>query len=199
MKKFLHVGCGNQNKKSTTREFRRGSWEETRLDIDPAVNPDIVATITDMAGVEDSRYSALFTSHTVEHLYPHEVSTALSEFYRVLGDDGFAVITCPDLKAVAKYVAADKLTDILYHSPAGPISPIDILFGHRASVAKGNVYMSHKGGFTAKTLKQELLKVGFTKVVSMSRAAHFDIWILAVKKRLTDNDIRTLALQHFPK
>jgi len=199
MKKFLHVGCGNQNKKSTTREFRRGNWKETRLDIDPSVNPDIVATITDMSGVADAYYSALFTSHTVEHLYPHEVSTALSEFYRVLGDDGYAVITCPDLKSVAKHVAADKLTDILYYSPAGPISPIDILFGHRASVAKGNVYMSHKGGFTAKTLKQELLKVGFLKVASMSRAAHFDIWVVAAKKRLTDKDIRTLALQHFPK
>ena len=59
--------------------------------------------------------------------------------------------------------------------------------------------MSHKGGFTAKTLKQELLKVGFLKVASMSRAAHFDIWVVAAKKRLTDKDIRTLALQHFPK
>ena len=199
MKNFLHVGCGHQYKKSTTREFGSVNWVETRLDIDTAVNPDIVATITDMSNVEDAQYSGLFTSHTVEHLYPHEVNTALSEFYRVLDDDGYAVVTCPDLKSVAKYVAADKLNDILYHSPAGPISPIDILFGHRASVAKGNLYMSHKGGFTEKTLKQEFIKVGFSKVVSMSRAAHFDIWVLAAKKGLPDNEIRSLALKHFPK
>ena len=88
---------------------------------------------------------------------------------------------------------------ILRNLSRNPNTPIDILFGHRASVAKGNLYMSHKGGFTEKTLKQEFIKVGFSKVVSMSRAAHFDIWVLAAKKGLPDNEIRSLALKHFPK
>jgi len=46
-------------------------------------------------------------------------------------------------------------------SPAGPISPIDILWGHRLSLARGNYYMAHKVGFTAQSLTQALLEAGF--------------------------------------
>jgi hypothetical protein len=49
MKTFLHVGCGPKRKDQTTRGFN--SWQELRLDIDEAVNPDIVGTMTDMSGV----------------------------------------------------------------------------------------------------------------------------------------------------
>ena len=199
MNTFIHVGCGRNDKKRTTREFATRRWTETRLDIDPDVNPDIVATITDMSVVADGGFSALFTSHTIEHLYPHEVHTALVEFYRVLKDEGYIIITCPDLKSVAKFIAADQLLETLYHSPGGPIAPLDILFGHRASVAKGNFFMSHKCGFTAKTLTKACIHAGFQKVVSMSRKEHFDIWVLASKLSLTDDDMRDLANKHFPK
>ncbi len=39
---------------------------------------------------------------------------ALKEFARVLLPEGFAVITCPDLKSVCALVADDKLTDAAY-------------------------------------------------------------------------------------
>ncbi len=55
----------------------------------------------DMAEVEAESVDAIFSSHNLEHLYPHEVPVALSEFMRVLRSDGFVVLTCPDLKAVA--------------------------------------------------------------------------------------------------
>ena len=40
---------------------------------------------------------AVFSSHNIEHLYPHEVPLALKEFMRVLKPDGFVLMTCPDL------------------------------------------------------------------------------------------------------
>ena len=46
----------------------------------------------------------------------NEVDIALLEFNRVLKDDGYLLITCPDLKSVAKHVAEDKLLDVLYLS-----------------------------------------------------------------------------------
>jgi len=74
----------------------------------------------------------------------------------VLKDDGFAVITCPDLQPVCALVAEDKLTDTAYMSPAGPIAPLDILYGLRSALAAENLYMAHRVGFTLKVLMATL-------------------------------------------
>ena len=100
MKTFLHVGCGPKRKDQTTRGFVSTDWHELRLDIDKSVQPDIIGTMTDMSAVADASVDAIFSSHNIEHLYPHEVPLALAEFKRVLRPDGFAVITCPDLQSV---------------------------------------------------------------------------------------------------
>jgi len=153
---LLHIGCGPMRKAQTTRGFNTEAWSEIRLDIDPSVSPDVTGTMTDMSAVPSGSVDAIFSSHNIEHLYPHEVPVALTEFLRVLSDDGFAVITCPDLKSVCALVAEDKLTEPAYVSPAGPISPIDILYGHRPPMARGNLYMAHRCGFTQKVLDGDL-------------------------------------------
>jgi len=84
MKTFLHVGCGLKRKDQTTRGFNISEWQEQRLDIDPSVNPDIIGTMTDMSSLDPASVEAIFSSHNIEHLYPHEVLTALAEFKRVL-------------------------------------------------------------------------------------------------------------------
>jgi predicted SAM-dependent methyltransferase len=71
MKTFLHIGCGQKRKDRTTREFNTPQWKEVRLDIDESVNPDITGTMTDMSGVADASMDAIFSSHNIEHLYPH--------------------------------------------------------------------------------------------------------------------------------
>ena len=60
MKTFLHVGCGPKRKDRTTRGFNDAQWNELRLDIDPAVAPDIVGTMTDMGRVADASVDAGF-------------------------------------------------------------------------------------------------------------------------------------------
>jgi predicted SAM-dependent methyltransferase len=178
-KVFLHVGCGPQRKGGTTRGFNSDQWREIRLDIDPSVVPDITGTMTDMSAVATASVDAIFSSHNIEHLYPHEVPVALAEFFRVLKDDGFAVITCPDLKSVAKRIADDLLTEPAYQSGMGPIAPLDILYGHRASLAKGNRYMAHKCGFTQKVLTETLLAARFKSVASSCIPQNFVLWALA--------------------
>ena len=111
MKKFLHIGCGHLTKKSTIKYFDNDNWEEIRVDIDEKVKPDIVASMTDMKKILSNKYDAIFSSHSIEHIYTHEVDNVLKEFFRVLNEDGFLVITCPDMKAVAKLVVEDKLSE----------------------------------------------------------------------------------------
>ena len=161
--------------------FSQGGWREVRLDIAPSVAPDVVGSITDMRAVPDGSFDVVYSSHNLEHLYAHEVPVALREMRRVLRDDGLALITCPDLKAVAALIAQDRLDDVAYHSPAGPISPLDIVYGHRPSLAAGNLYMAHRCGFTETTLRKALLDSGFATVAAISRHAALDLWALGFK------------------
>jgi hypothetical protein len=200
-RRFLHVGCGTKRKDRTLPVFQSDDWQEVRFDIDKDVHPDIVGSMTDMSAVATGSMDAIFTSHTVEHLYPHEVPVTLAEFHRVLSADGVAVITCPDLQSVAKLVAEDRLLEAAYVSPAGPIAPIDMLFGHRASMARGNLFMAHHGGFTRKTLHAALRAAGFNSVATLARgrAPHFDLWALATRADMPENDLRALAARYFPR
>lgn len=200
MKKFLHVGCGQKRKDRTTVGFNTDGWNELRLDIDPNVAPDIIGTMTDMTSVANASVDAVFSSHNIEHLYPHEVPIALAEFKRVLSPDGFVVITCPDLQSVCGLVAQNKLTEAAYTSPAGPITPLDILYGYRPSLAQGNLYMAHRCGFTQAVLAGTLQVAGFSSIASKSRAhPYYDLWAVASVAPLDEDTLRKLALEHFPQ
>src|SRR6185312_14387941 len=80
----LHVGCGPPDHMSLHKRFRGSEWVELRLDVDPGVRPDIVATITDMSPVPDASVDAVFSHHNIEHIFAHEVPLAFAEFLRVL-------------------------------------------------------------------------------------------------------------------
>lgn len=195
---LLHVGCGSKTKAQTTRGFNRPEWSELRLDIDAAAQPDIVGTMTDMGRVASASVDAVYSSHNIEHLYPHEVPLALAEFRRVLRPQGFLVVTCPDLQSVAALVAQDKLAEPAYTSPAGPISPLDILYGHRPDLARGNLHMAHRTGFTRRLLLETLQASGFPQVAAMQRAQYFDLWAVAGVARRDPAAFQQLAMEHLP-
>ena len=200
MPSFLHVGCGQKRKDQTTAGFNSPEWDEVRFDIDEKVKPDLIGTITDMQNVISGSMDAIYSSHNIEHVYAHEVETVLKEFIRVLTPEGFVVITCPDLQSVCKLVSEDKLLDPAYSSPAGPITPLDILYGHRASLKRGNHYMAHKCGFTLNVLISVLKNHGFSAVAGMRREQpFFDLFVIGFKKSLSEDELRAFALQHFPR
>ena len=177
-RKVLHVGCGGADRRSMPQYFQGRAWQEIRLDINPDVLPDVVASMLDMSPVEDASVDAVYSSHNIEHLHPHEVPIALKEFRRVLKADGLLALTCPDIQSVCALVAEDKLDEPAYVSPAGPIAPLDMLYGHRASMARGNLYMAHKTGFTATTLEKSLIEGGFESC-TVRRGTNFDLMALA--------------------
>ncbi len=195
MKTLLHVGC-NYKDKSHLEGFNNDNWKEIRFDIDESVKPDIVGTLTDMKLVETASVDAVYSSHNIEHIYPHQVSTALREFYRVLKEDGMTFIICPDLQRVCEVVAQDKLVEPLYDSPAGPISPIDILYGRRKSIARGNEYMVHKGGFTYSTLYKAFKEVGFQAMAGGRKG--YNLYLVAFKQRKPDEEIKKIVSQFIP-
>ena len=197
MKTFLHVGCGPKNKSGTTKAFNTKDWQEVRLDIDPSVNPDLTGTMTDLSAVASESMDAVFSSHNIEHLYAHEVPVALAEFRRVLRPEGFLVLTCPDLQSICALIAEDKLVTPAYVSPVGPITPLDILYGHRPALAEGNLFMAHRCGFTESVLVGTLQSSGFAKVASIRRGhPSYDLWAVATRSSLEDDELRQLALSH---
>ena len=89
--KFLHVGCGQNDKSKTTDIFASDEWEETRLDIDESVKPDLVSSITDMNIIKDGSFDAVYSAHNIEHLYAHEVPIAFKEFKNLVSTNGKAL------------------------------------------------------------------------------------------------------------
>jgi SAM-dependent methyltransferase len=177
LRRLLHVGCGTKNIKNLPAYFQQG-WQELRYDIDSKVKPDLIGSITELAALPDGGVNAIWSSHNLEHLNSFEVPLALEEFHRVLSDDGFAVITVPDLRAVARHIVNDELEQPLYKAPAGPISALDVLFGHQAAIERGNSYMAHRTGFSARTLGQALVDAGFAEV-RVHEGRNWDLWAIA--------------------
>jgi SAM-dependent methyltransferase len=160
----LHVGCGHQPLPAWL-----GGYDEIRLDIDPGCEPDIVASMTDLGDI--GPFDALYTSHCLEHLYPDEVPSALSEIRRVLKPGGCAVIIVPNLEGV---MATDEP---LYMCPIGPVSGLDLIYGG-AGLVSGNRHMAHHCGFVRETLKAVIDAAGFSR--SEVTPAEFNLIAAAV-------------------
>lgn len=194
MRVLLHVGCGHATlERIPLSGFHNGKWEEVRLDADESVNPDIVGTMVNMDAVSDGFADALFSSHGIEHLYWHDVPLAFTEFKRVLKDDGFVVITCPDVQAAAAMIAEDRMFEKAYESPAGAITPFDILYSYRPFVKANPQWMAHHCGFTITTLIATLKEAGFAAVLGARRPDAFDLWVLASKSPRTQAEMEVLA------
>lgn len=202
IRRVLNAGCGAYAPDRLHAAFRTLGWSETRLDIDSRAAPDIVGSITDLGKIDDATFDAIWCSHNLEHLHTHDVPKALAEFRRVLKPDGFALITSPDLEAVAELVVNGRIDDVAYQSPAGPITALDMLYGLSASVARGNLFMSHHTGFTADRLGRLMVNSGFAEVLA-KRGTAFDVWALGLmpranKKRLLLH-LRANKLDMFPE
>lgn len=196
-KRVLHVGCGPPNPMKLNPVFRGGGWEEVRLDIDPAVAPDIVASITAMPMIADASIDAVWSSHNLEHLYEHEVVPTLREFLRVLKPGGFFLVTMPDLQAVAAVMAEDDGLDrTLYTDTTGtvPITPLDIVYGWGWWIAQGRTAMAHRTGFSMRSLARKLVEAGFHQA-QVIRGPVFSLWGMASKgEPIADTGLLTRAM-----
>ena len=162
----LNLGCGTHQ-----TEIPPG-WTEIRVDADPSCDPDVVADLTDLP-FPDGYADGIFCDSVLEHLEEYRVGLALREFARVLRDGGILCIRVPDLQKIAEFILEGRLLDELYPSPAGPVRPIDLLYGHGPQVAF-HPLMAHRTGFTAASLSLYLQGAGFDGTVA--RMEGHELW-----------------------
>ncbi len=179
VRKLLHVGCGNSGRENTHHTFHGPEWEHIRFDIDPSVRPDICGDMRHLDAIEDESVDAVFSSHNLEHLHYNDVFESLKSFLRVLKDRGRLVLVVPDFELACEQVARGEGLATLYTSPAGPITPLDMIFGMRA-MTYNNPFMQHRTGFTDKWLKNVLVDQGFASVEVVTTEG-YDIWAFARK------------------
>lgn len=181
--RILHVGPGN---------MALPPWlppaEEVRLDIDPTFGPHIVADMCDMG--EIGQFGFIYSCHNLEHLYPHDVPKALAEFYRVLVPGGLAIISVPDLEGI------QPTEDVLYVSPRGPVTGLDMIYGMREAL-EGEPHMAHHTGFIKATLRQALEKAGF-QLLEITTQPAFTILAMA-KKPLEPEPAPEYLVEQFRK
>ena len=157
-------------------------WEHHLLDIDPAGKPDIVCDARALTSLPAQGYDAVWCSHNLEHYWRHDLPKVLAGFLHVLKGDGYAEIRVPDMKSVFEEMLKRgmDIDDILYESPAGPISVNDVIYGFGRKIAESGVdFYAHKNGFTHRSLVMALRAAGFATVFTGS--APFEISSLAFK------------------
>ncbi len=166
-KLLVNLGCGPKDSAWLPAIF--SNWREVRVDLEAEVAPDILADITDLSAIESGSVDAIWSAHCLEHVYMHQVGQAVAEAYRILRDDGFYCLIVPDLQAIAEYLATDRLHEVVYEAPAGPVVAHDMIYGHGPSLARGRSGMAHHCGFTPTLLLQKLQEAPFAEIVLRRR------------------------------
>lgn len=152
-------------------------WEENGftciyLDIEPRNKPDIVADMCELPH-DIGPYDVVFCCHALEHLYPHQVYWALSEFKRVLKPGGVAVIMVPDLEDVK------PTEEVLDYPEAGPITGLHLYYGDARQILEFP-FMAHHSGFVKETLAKALLTAGFDQAKT-ERLTHYNLLGVGMK------------------
>jgi SAM-dependent methyltransferase len=190
-KMLVNLGAGEKGAAWLPAMF--ADWREVRVDVDATMAPDILADMTDLSAIESGTADAVWVSHGIEHLYLFEVSKAIAEIYRILADDGFFCVIVPDLQIIAEYIASDRLHEVVYQSPAGPVIAHDMLFGFGPYLAQGRSSMAHKCGFTPTLLLQKLQEAPFAEIVLQRRASQ-ELAAVASKRAPADEAERAALL-----
>lgn len=189
----INAGCGSSGPEALPAYF--SSWQHMRVDIDVEVRPDIIADIRDLSVIGTDAADAIWAAHCIEHLYQYEVPGALRNIRQVLKPDGLLIVVVPDLQKIASLVANDRMTETLYESAAGPITPHDILYGYGAALAAGRHHMAHKTGFTPTSLAESLKSAGFEFFVVIRRVQQCELAVVARKTPWASEQARQAQIE----
>jgi hypothetical protein len=182
----LLVNLGSGPKGAAWLPAMFADWEQLRVDIDPDAAPDVLADITDLTAIPSGSADAVWSAHCIEHLYLHEVGRAIAEAHRILANDGFLCLIVPDLQSIASYIVNDRLHEVIYQSPAGPVTAHDMLFGFGLALARGRDSMAHNCGFTPSLLMQKLQEEGRFAEIVLRRRSNHELAAVASKRAPAD-------------
>jgi hypothetical protein len=188
--RVLNVGGGAG--RSLPRHY--AGWDQTLLDIDPDVKPDICLDVLKVGTLKPSQFDAVYCSHNLEHVYRHDVPRVLGGFQHVLKRTGWAEIAVPDIQKLMEDMVRDgkDIESIWYRCSGGPITFHDVLYGWNAMMEDGNLFYAHRCGFTEKSLGRVLREAGFASV-RIARAG-FNLVAFAFKTRPNTATLRSLGV-----
>lgn len=192
MKRLLNVGGGS---KSIPLPPEYLGFEHVLLDIDPQGAPDIVLDGRQLGELAPAQFDAIYCSHNLEHYFRHDVPKVLGGFFHVLKPGGFAQIRVPDLTELMRRVVQGKidLEETLYVSPAGPIAPIDVIYGLGRQIETSGVdFFAHKTGFSDQSLARAVERAGFAP--NFSRVADLEINLIAFKGTPDPDNLRLFGI-----
>ncbi|HKQ28435.1 MAG TPA: methyltransferase domain-containing protein [Burkholderiales bacterium] len=188
--RVLNVGGGS---KSVAIPAHFAQWQHVLLDINPTGGVDIALDARRLHELPPAAFDAVYCSHNLEHYYAHEVPRVLAGFAHILKNEGFVEVRVPDLGALmaASVTRGLDIEDVLYVSPAGPISVRDVLYGFSTEIRRGNEHYAHKTGFTARSLAGLLAAAGFGHVYPLAELGVFELHVAAFRRR-PDETLRSL-------
>lgn len=192
MKRLLNVGGGS---KSIQLPPEYTGFEHVLLDIDPQGAPDIVLDGRQLGELAAAQFDAIYCSHNLEHYFRHDVPKVLGGFFHVLKPGGFAQIRVPDLTELMRRVVQGKidLEETLYVSPAGPVAPIDVIYGLGRQIETSGVdFFAHKTGFSDQSLARAVERAGFAP--NFSRVADLEINLIAFKGTPDPDNLRLFGI-----
>ena len=187
VRNVLNVGGGS---KLIAIPPHYAGWSQLMLDIDANAKPDVLADARELERLEPALFDAVYCSHNLEHYYAHDVPKVLAGFAHVLKPEGFAEIRVPDVAAVAREMTerGRDMEDVLYTSPAGPITVRDVLYGLGRAIQKTGVdFYAHKTGFTRRSLGDALRRAGFGTVYRLEPLAAFELRAVALRSAPGDS------------
>jgi hypothetical protein len=193
VKKVLNVG-GNNKRIPIPSCF--DGWQHELLDIDPTENPDILCDARELWKMPPRQYDAIYCSHNLEHYFAHEVPIVLSGFKLLLKKDGFVYIKVPDLIGLMRMVLDDNLglDSEVYLSSKGPITALDIIYGHRGQIETSGVdFYAHKTGFSVPLLQEILKSSGFSFGYTISEK--LEIQTFAFKMQPSEELMELLGIE----
>jgi hypothetical protein len=179
---LLHIGPGNSRVPNAHMADDLVGYKEITLDIDKKSNPDIIGSMTDLSAVPSNSMDVIYTSHALEHIDSCDVPGVLKSFQRILKEDGFARIIVPNMKIPAQKIAEGKPEAVLYVSSAGPITALDMFYGHRLTIKMGSDAMRHRNGFTKESLENLFKDLN---IVGTVEEKEFDL-LATVKKTVKE-------------
>lgn len=141
----LDVGCGIYKKDGYTG-----------VDVDPNVNPDIVAPMWSIP-LPDNSVDELRSSHALEHVTRHQVVDVLKEWKRLLKPFAMAEIEVPDLRWCCQNWLHRQSAD--WH--------MDTIFGQATSIGE-----EHRTGFTPAIMADYIQRSGLELVSQTTIDSH---------------------------
>lgn len=125
------------------------NMEVTRLDADPALNPDVVHDITQpLPEALRGQFDLVYLSHVLEHIEWRSVVAVLANLHAALVPGGRLLVLVPSLEWVAEQVLSER--------PSPLINPY--LFGRQI-----NPWQYHKSGFSLMLLRQVFRLSGYVE------------------------------------